>query len=179
MHCLKPFKFSSDKSRIKQVLLNLISNSIKFTFEGGITIRTRRLWQNGHEFAEFKISDTGIGIKNNDQKKLFILFGMLNGTKSHNPNGTGIGLTVSKKYVELLGGKIHLESEFGKGTTVVFTIKNNNPNKELELFEEINSSNEDLLILEEKQGSEHKKYLGASHPYSSNTATKSLLLKLK
>ena len=120
---------SSDKSRLKQVLLNLLSNSFKFTFEGKIQISTQWVSLNGKDMIEFKVQDTGIGIKEHDQNKLFKLFGMVkHGSdkglvkKNINPNGTGIGLTVSKRYIEYLEGKIKLESTYGVGTIVTFYI---------------------------------------------------------
>ena len=124
---LNSIVISSDKGRIKQVLLNLISNSLKFTFEGIIFIKIKYVFKEGKNFIQFSVSDTGIGIKEKDKNKLFKLFGMI---KTHenqnklNPNGWGIGLTVSKKYVEYLGGDINIILGFlnGRGTTVQFSI---------------------------------------------------------
>ncbi|CAI2382678.1 unnamed protein product [Moneuplotes crassus] len=112
----------ADKSRIKQVVLNLISNSLKFTFEGSITIGCKIVEHGDKMFAEFQVRDTGIGISAKEQDKLFKLFGMLTDTKKINPNGSGIGLTVSKKYVEAMGGEIHLKSACKIGTDVTFSI---------------------------------------------------------
>lgn len=101
----------SDRDRIRQVLLNLVSNSLKFTFQGNITISARLVrCLDGSKEVEFKVKDTGIGIREKDQGKLFKLFGMLEDSQSMNPNGCGIGLTVSKKYVEKLGGQIRIKS---------------------------------------------------------------------
>ncbi|CAI2380035.1 unnamed protein product [Moneuplotes crassus] len=115
-------ELNSDEGRIKQVILNLISNSMKFTFHGYIKIECKivRDWQN--TFVEFAVEDSGIGITEEQQQQLFKLFSMVSDPNSINPNGTGIGLTISKKYVEAIGGSIHLESEAKKGTLVVFTI---------------------------------------------------------
>ncbi|CAI2386737.1 unnamed protein product [Moneuplotes crassus] len=112
----------SDKGRLKQIIMNLVSNSMKFTFAGSITIECKLLRQDRREFAQFCVIDTGVGIKKKDQSKLFKLFGMISKTKSMNKNGTGIGLTVSKKYVEALGGDISLESAPGVGTSITFKI---------------------------------------------------------
>ena len=114
----------SDKGRIKQVLLNLISNAVKFTFAGSITITVRKEVRDNNCVVVFVISDSGIGIKDDDQKQLFSLFGMISEVQVLNPNGTGIGLTVCQKYVEKLGGTIKLESKYGKGTDVTFWIPN-------------------------------------------------------
>lgn len=77
---------------------------------------------NGTRFAQFSVEDTGVGIKKDEQQKLFRLFGMLDTNKALNKNGCGIGLTVSQKFAEALGGKIWIESEFEKGTCVIFRI---------------------------------------------------------
>lgn len=114
----------SDEGRIKQILLNLVSNSFKFTFQGSISINVKIVEMEDKEFVQFCVADTGIGIKREDQGKLFKLFGMVpQKQKNINPNGCGIGLTVSKKYVEKLGGHIELKSKYGKGTRVLFTIE--------------------------------------------------------
>eukprot|EP00344_Euplotes_crassus_P000613 CAMPEP_0197017426 /NCGR_PEP_ID=MMETSP1380-20130617/79532_1 /TAXON_ID=5936 /ORGANISM="Euplotes crassus, Strain CT5" /LENGTH=386 /DNA_ID=CAMNT_0042444521 /DNA_START=673 /DNA_END=1834 /DNA_ORIENTATION=+ len=112
----------SDRSRIKQILMNLISNSLKFTFNGKISIQSRIREHLGKSFVEFSVKDTGIGIEPEQQERLFELFTGVGDTKSFNSNGTGIGLTISKKYIEALGGKIYLGSVFGEGTDIIFTI---------------------------------------------------------
>ena len=118
---IKDAKILSDGHKIKQVLMNIISNSFKFTFHGSISVSVSEIVSENSSFAEFWVSDTGIGIKLEDQSKLFKLFEMRSDNEL-NPNGTGIGLTVSKKYIENLGGKIWLISKFGQGTIVTFTI---------------------------------------------------------
>lgn len=77
----------SDKGRIKQILLNLLSNSYKFTFKGKISLKVVAKKHRNQEFIEFKVKDTGIGIKEEDQPKLFQLFGMISENKDINPNG--------------------------------------------------------------------------------------------
>ena len=112
----------SDKCRIKQILLNLISNAVKFTFRGAITLSISQVTKNNRHFVEFSVKDTGIGIKDRDKPKLFTLFGMISDARKINQNGTGIGLTICQKYVQKLGGEITLSSEFERGTTVTFNI---------------------------------------------------------
>jgi two-component system sensor histidine kinase/response regulator len=106
----------SDRGRIKQILLNLMSNSFKFTFSGSISLGVKLVSTAEGRELTFIVNDTGIGIKKEDQKKLFKLFGMVKNTNNLNPNGCGIGLTVSQKYLEKLGGAIYLESSYGRGT---------------------------------------------------------------
>jgi signal transduction histidine kinase len=95
---LKNEEVFSDKGRLKQILLNLISNSLKFTFEGAITLEIFKEIKNSEEILTFKVIDTGIGIKEKYRPKLFKLFGMISEARNVNPNGTGIGLTICKKY---------------------------------------------------------------------------------
>ena len=112
----------SDESRIKQILLNLMSNAVKFTFSGSITISMSIEIKKNMKVLVIRVKDTGLGIKEKDKSKLFHLFGMISETKEINPNGSGIGLTICRKYVEKLGGEISLESEFGEGTSVTFWV---------------------------------------------------------
>ena len=112
----------SDYGRIRQILLNLLSNSLKFTFEGHIKISAKLIDQNGKGMIQFGVTDTGIGIERKEQKNLFQLFAMIDTSRAINKNGWGIGLTVSKKFVEVLGGEIWIDSEANKGTTISFTI---------------------------------------------------------
>ena len=119
----------SDVTRLKQVLLNFLSNAYKFTFQGRIKVTVCSVKVRDNDFIKFCVSDTGIGIKQEDQCKLFKLFSMINNDENPqnsndliNPNGCGIGLTVSTRYIEYLKGSISLKSEFGKGTSVTFHI---------------------------------------------------------
>jgi signal transduction histidine kinase len=112
----------SDRWRIKQVLLNLLSNSVKFTFEGIIDFGVKIQVESNRKYLVFYVCDTGIGINKDDQKLLFKLFGMISHKNKLNSNGWGIGLTISKKWIEHLDGKIKLESDIGVGTKVVVSI---------------------------------------------------------
>ncbi|CAI2383387.1 unnamed protein product [Moneuplotes crassus] len=105
---------------------------------------TREL--DGSQLLEFRVKDTGSGIKQEDQSKFFKLFGMLEDTNKVNPNRCGLGLTVSKKYIELLGGSITVDSVYGEGTEMFFTIasreiKQTQENNQLHL---LNMSQADL-----------------------------------
>jgi PAS domain S-box-containing protein len=108
----------SDRTKLLQILTNLISNSLKFTDEGSIRIT----YSLKNEFLEFSISDTGIGIPKKYHERVFERFFQVQSNVSRLYEGTGLGLAISKAYVNLLGGKIWISSEPGKGTTVFFTI---------------------------------------------------------
>ena len=111
--------FVGDERKIKQILLNLLSNAVKFTPEGGrIGINARQ----ADGSVEISVSDTGIGIAPEDQPKIFEEFRQVGGDYAHKSEGTGLGLTLAKKFVELHGGKIWVESEVGKGSTFSFTL---------------------------------------------------------
>ena len=107
-------EFMGDERKIKQILLNLLSNAVKFTPEGGrIAIKARQ----ADGSVEISVSDTGIGIAREDQPKIFEEFRQVGGDYAHKREGTGLGLTLAKKFVELHGGKIWVESEAGRGST--------------------------------------------------------------
>jgi signal transduction histidine kinase len=111
--------FVGDERKIKQVLLNLLSNAVKFTPEGGrIGISARQV----DGSVEISVSDTGIGISHEDQAKIFEEFRQVGSDYAHKTEGTGLGLTLAKKFVELHGGKIWVESEVGKGSRFIFTL---------------------------------------------------------
>ncbi|MDZ4342786.1 MAG: GAF domain-containing sensor histidine kinase, partial [Candidatus Binatia bacterium] len=111
--------FVGDERKIKQILLNLLSNAVKFTPEGGrIGIKARQ----ADGAVEISVSDTGIGIAPEDQPKIFEEFRQVGGDYAHKVEGTGLGLTLAKKFVELHGGRIWVESEVGKGSKFTFTL---------------------------------------------------------
>ena len=111
----------ADRGRVRQVLLNLLSNAIKFTPDGGrITVLAAPV--NGGAEARIAVTDTGIGIAAEDQPKLFQEFSQLDASASRKYEGTGLGLALSRRLVELQGGQIGVESEMGKGSTFWFTL---------------------------------------------------------
>ncbi|HMA63818.1 MAG TPA: ATP-binding protein, partial [Chitinispirillaceae bacterium] len=113
----------TDPAKLRQILINLISNAIKFTKHGSITIKlalASRVNNNHHHELLFSITDTGIGISREDQKRLFNPFEQLGSSTKH--EGTGLGLSIVNEYVKLLGGQITLESDIGTGSTFKFSI---------------------------------------------------------
>jgi len=111
---------TADKPRFKQILLNLLDNAIKFSKPQGGTISITARKVDG--MAQFCVSDTGTGIKEEDMGKLFDLFHQIGSGMSRKYGGTGIGLAIVKKLVEQHGGKIWVESKYGQGSTFTFTL---------------------------------------------------------
>jgi signal transduction histidine kinase len=110
----------ADPARFKQILYNLISNAIKFTPSGGkVTLSTA----DRDGFAEVSVTDTGIGISKKDQKRIFSEFLQVEGSYSRKYEGTGLGLALTRKLVELHGGTIEVDSYPGKGSKFTFTIR--------------------------------------------------------
>lgn len=113
----------SDQIRIRQVLINLINNAIKFTEKGSVQIKLKLVDFSGPKFKiKFEIIDTGIGISEENQKKLFSAFTQSDASFTRKFGGTGLGLAISKKLSELMGGEIGVDSTEGKGSTFWFTI---------------------------------------------------------
>ncbi|MBB1385170.1 PAS domain S-box protein [Pseudoalteromonas sp. SG45-5] len=111
--------YCGDADRLRQILTNLIGNAIKFTQQGSVTI-TISTTQNGHLF--FEVQDTGIGIVEDRRQAIFQPFEQADGTTTRRFGGTGLGTTISKQLVELMGGTIDLISEVGKGTCFYFSL---------------------------------------------------------
>ncbi len=114
----------ADSFRIGQVLNNLFSNAIKFTQNGKVTIEVNLISENTNEvLLYFSVSDTGIGISLEQQNYIFDKFTQALTSTTRKYGGTGLGLAITKKIIELLGGKIKVESEIGKGSTFHFHLK--------------------------------------------------------
>lgn len=119
-------KFTGDVSRIRQILVNLVGNAIKFTHQGSINIEVRMLEHAKTGFPltlEFKVVDTGIGIPKDKAYKLFKAFNQVDSTITRKYGGTGLGLAISSKLVEMMGGTINVDSIENVGSTFTFTIK--------------------------------------------------------
>lgn len=112
-----PSKLYGDKAKIFQVLLNILTNSVKYTEVGKIKLTVNGSEEGSYERVLFKVSDTGYGIKKEDYDKLFEKFSRLETATSNEIEGTGLGLVITKKYVDLMNGKIWFESEWEVGTT--------------------------------------------------------------
>ena len=115
----------ADEGRLRQVLLNLVNNAVKFTDAGCVAISVTRDKSDvpeGYEAIRFAVRDTGIGITSDQQQLLFARFSQVDGSISRRFGGTGLGLAISKQLIELMGGEIGVESQEGKGSTFWFRI---------------------------------------------------------
>ena len=118
---------TADERKVKQIILNLLSNAVKFTPDGG------KIWLKADlkgDCIEIIVKDTGIGIAPDDQQRIFDEFQQVDADYTHKREGTGLGLTLAKKFVELHGGNIRVESEIGRGSTFRFTLPIRVPSKE-------------------------------------------------
>ncbi len=123
-----------DPSRIRQVLVNLVGNAIKFTNSGEIALRTELLQlQDGHAIVHFAVCDTGIGIAPDKQDLIFDAFSQEDTSTTRKYGGTGLGLSICRRLVELMGGRIWLHSQMGEGSTFHFSVQ-------LELSEQATSA---------------------------------------
>eukprot|EP00347_Sterkiella_histriomuscorum_P016020 403354801 len=116
-----PKQIKIDEQRTKQILLNLLQNALKFTFKGSIHISL--CYEKEDQQIRVSVADTGVGIKKEDQEKLFKIFGKLEQTSEINTSGIGLGLGICKNLVEMLGGKISIDNDYQNGAKFTFTIK--------------------------------------------------------
>jgi CheY-like chemotaxis protein len=122
-HADVPDWIRSDMTRVRQILLNLLSNAVKFTSEGEIlvVVRSHRLAGERYEI-QFSVRDSGIGIAPENLNHLFDAFTQADASTTRKYGGTGLGLTISRKLAELMGGRMWAESVEGRGSTFMFTI---------------------------------------------------------
>ena len=121
---------STDSSKLMTILTNLISNAIKFTIKGSVNVKIQLKDQN----LMFSVKDTGIGIPNDKHEIIFSRFIQADHSTTRQFEGSGLGLTIAKSYVEMLNGKLWLESRLGEGSTFFFTIPYNSPNENYSNF---------------------------------------------
>ncbi len=112
-----------DSLRIRQVLINIMNNAIKFTDKGSVTVQVQAKQREGKRVQlDFSVKDTGQGIKKQDLEHLFNAFTQVDLKKNRGKEGTGLGLAISRQLVELMGGTLLVESEYGKGSEFYFTL---------------------------------------------------------
>jgi Amt family ammonium transporter len=143
----------ADSMRVRQVLLNLLSNASKFTDEGSITLRARAVEAVGpysgrlEPFVEISVIDTGGGIQADDMPKLFEPFSQVDASATRKVGGTGLGLSICRQLVELHNGRIWAESEFGKGSTFTFILPVGQPDVNIPQPSEPEPSATDRVVL--------------------------------
>ncbi|MBP5185380.1 MAG: response regulator [Lachnospiraceae bacterium] len=125
-----PSRFKGDEMRLRQIIINLLGNAIKYTERGSVTLKVR--WErieteadepaNNSVNLKVSIIDTGSGIKDEDLNKLFKSFSRIETEKNHLIEGTGLGLSIVKRLLDIMGGTITVESEYGKGSNFTFTV---------------------------------------------------------
>ena len=118
-----------DPVRIRQIVLNLLNNGVKFTEKGSVRLEIRRLAESAEDVQlRFSVTDTGIGLSEEDQKKLFQSFTQADTSTTRKFGGSGLGLAICRKLVEMMGGSIQVVSSVGKGSTFSLTLKLGKPN---------------------------------------------------
>ena len=112
----------SDQTKVRQILLNLLSNAAKFTKQGKVVLAARRSTRGDDDCFEFEVSDTGIGMTTEQMAKLYSAFSQADASTTRNYGGTGLGLAITKHFCLMLGGDVMVRSEPGKGSTFVVTL---------------------------------------------------------
>jgi signal transduction histidine kinase/DNA-binding response OmpR family regulator len=118
-----PAKLYGDDLRVKQIFGNLLSNAVKYTAKGSIKLSVRCTREEGAVWMDVTISDTGIGIRKENLKKLFTEYYQADSHANRAIEGTGLGLSITKRLIEIMGGNISVESEYGKGSSFHFQIR--------------------------------------------------------
>jgi PAS domain S-box-containing protein len=118
----EPLVVHTDRRMLSQILINLANNAIKFTDRGGVRLAVSRRNGDGRGTIVFAVEDTGVGIRAEDQAKLFTAFARVNVSNKKGQEGTGLGLHLSEKLAEVLGGSISLTSEYGRGSTFTLVV---------------------------------------------------------
>jgi len=119
-----PKRLYGDDGKIKQIVLNLLTNAVKYTENGGFTLTVKVEETDGNKCnLRISVKDTGIGVKPEDMEKLFMAYERLDEQKNSGIQGTGLGLDISKRFAELMNGNLWCESEYGSGSEFIFTLQ--------------------------------------------------------
>lgn len=156
-----PEKLLGDPLKLSQIMINLIGNSLKFTQNGDIYVRIKKLNENNDRVnIHFEIEDNGVGISKKKQKSIFETFSQASLQINRKFGGTGLGLSIVKNLLELMGSKIHLESQLGKGSKFWFDInfaiseefqETKNPNNIIYDVDYVALENKDILVVEDNK----------------------------
>jgi PAS domain S-box-containing protein len=137
-----PSLLKGDPHRLKQVILNLAANAVKFTAKGHVEVRIKlEKNKHNHHLLRFEVNDTGIGVSKEGRKSLFREFSQVDSSTTRKYGGTGLGLSISKKLVEMMNGKIGMDSKFGKGSTFWFTAE----------FGKVDKIEKEVLVIEKEK----------------------------
>ena len=120
-----PSRLYGDDVRIRQVLVNLLTNAVKYTHKGSIELRVKGIKVGMKEELLFTVKDTGIGIKPEDISRLYVAFQRIEEKKNRNIEGTGLGLSISKQLLEMMGSSLVVQSVYGEGSTFSFRLEQN------------------------------------------------------
>lgn len=154
-----PYELIGDKGHVKEIISNLLSNAIKYTEKGCVALNARCINQGDTCTLFLSVKDTGKGIKKENIEKLFTKFERLDIEKNTTTEGTGLGLAITKKLVEMMGGKINVESQFGKGSLFVVQIPQKISKQEKELTDTQIIKQADILSSLKKENYKDKKVL--------------------
>ena len=147
---MPPQSFIGDPGRIRQILNNLVGNAIKFTEQGEVSVHCKVQGTGLHSTTLFfEVIDSGIGLSQEDQNKLFERFSQADGSTTRKYGGTGLGLSISKQLVELMGGDIGINSVKGEGSTFWFTVNVVNSNKKLPTESYDSLRNQKILVVDD------------------------------
>ncbi|MBR4262143.1 MAG: response regulator [Bacilli bacterium] len=156
-----PYELYGDKIHVKGIINNLLTNAIKYTEKGSITLTVKCINQNGICNLIISVQDTGRGIPAENIDKLFTKFERLNVEKNTTVEGTGLGLAITKSLVELMGGKINVQSQYGKGSLFVAQIPQkinkysapagDTKQKEVAIVEDVSYGNKRVLIVDDNK----------------------------
>ena len=126
-----PVGYFGDDKRIKQILINLLTNAVKYTEEGNVTLKVRCTVEGESAFLNYAVTDTGIGIKEEDISKIYDAFLRFDVTRNRQIEGTGLGMNIVQHLLHLFGSELQIQSEYGKGSEFSFTVEqkiiNNEP----------------------------------------------------
>lgn len=180
-----PRQITGDGMRLRQVLVNLVGNALKFTPKGEVLVNVKLLSKPDQPQLEigFEVSDTGIGIAADKLASLFDAFSQADLSTTRNYGGTGLGLTISRRLVDLMGGKINVKSEVGKGTNFNFSIKAASVTQQKPIDEQLDTvtlAGKRLLIVDDNQSllqalQSHLLYNGAK-PVTASSGAEALQL---
>jgi len=117
-----PRTYFGDDKRIRQILLNILSNAVKYTNEGSVTLSASCVIEAENAFVQFSVKDTGIGIKEEDIGKIYDAFQRFDMDRNRNVEGTGLGMNIAQQFLKLMGSELHIQSEYEKGSEFSFVI---------------------------------------------------------